>query len=91
MLMGLSFGSEGDVIPYLVTRYFNMAIFSTVLGLLSAAIGSSIAFGSIILGISLQATNRFDLYLMIAAAGSFIGSGIFLMLGSPKHRLVPVT
>lgn len=90
-LMGLSFGSEGDVIPYLVTRYFNIAIFSTVLGLLSAAIGSSMAFGSIILGISLQATNSFDLYLMIAAAGSFIGSGIFLMLGSQKHQLVPAT
>lgn len=90
LLMGLSFGSEGDVIPYLVTRYFDMAIFSTVLGILSAAIGSSMALGSIALGLSLQATNSFDLYLMIAAAGSFIGSGVFLMLGRPERRLAPV-
>ncbi len=83
LLMGLSFGSEGDVIPYLITRHFDMSIFSTVLGVLSAVIGSSMALGSIALGVTLQATNSFNLYLMIAAAGSFIGSGIFLMLGNP--------
>lgn len=91
LLMGLSFGSEGDIIPYLVTRYFDISIFSTVLGVLSAAIGSSMALGSLALGLSLQATNSFDLYLMMAAAGSFIGSGVFLMLGRPPRQLVPVT
>ena len=32
-LIGVSFGGEGDIIPYLVTRYFGIAIDSTVLGL----------------------------------------------------------
>jgi len=84
--MGLSFGSEGDVIPYLVTRYFNIAIFSTVMGLLSAAIGSAMAIGNVILSVSLDATDSFDLYLMIAAAGSFVGSAIFLLLGLRRFR-----
>jgi MFS family permease len=86
LLMGLSFGSEGDVVPFLVTRYFNIAIFSTVLGLLSASIGSSMAVGNAILGVVLDATDSFDLYLVIAAAGSFIGSAIFLMLGLRQFR-----
>jgi len=86
LLMGLSFGSEGDVIPYLVTRYFNMAIFSTVMGLLSASIGSAMAIGNIILGVALKTTNSFDLYLVIAAAGSFTGSIIFLLLGLQRFR-----
>ena len=81
LLMGLSFGSEGDVVPFLVTRYFNMAIFSTVLGLLSASIGSSMALGNLALSMVLARTESFDLYLVIAAAGSFIGSLAFLMLG----------
>jgi MFS family permease len=86
LLMGLSFGSEGDVIPYLVTRYFDMTVFSTVVGLLSASIGSSMALGNIILSISLKATDSFNLYLIIAAAGSFLGSGIFLQLGRERFR-----
>jgi MFS family permease len=93
LLMGLSFGSEGDVIPYLVTRYFDMSVFSTVMGLLSAAIGLAIAMGNIILSLSLAATNSFEFYLFIAAAGSFLGSGVFLLLGlrrfRPAERLAP--
>ena len=86
LLMGLSFGSEGDVIPYLVTRYFDMAIFSTVMGLLSAAIGLAMALGNVIVGLSLAATGSFDLYLVIAAAGSFLGSGLFLLMGMRRFR-----
>lgn len=86
LLMGLSFGSEGDVIPYLITRYFDMAIFSTVMGLLSASIGLAMAMGNVILGISLDATDSFAAYLLIAAAGSFVGSGLFLLLGLRRFR-----
>lgn len=86
LLMGLSFGSEGDVIPYLVTRYFDIAVFSTVMGLFSASIGSAMALGNVILGLSLAATDSFGLYLLIAAAGSLIGSAVFLALGLPRFR-----
>jgi MFS family permease len=86
LLMGLSFGSEGDVIPFLITRYFDMTIFSTVMGLLSAAIGLAMASGNIILSLSLAATNSFNFYLFIAAAGSLLGSGLFLLLGLHRFR-----
>jgi len=86
LLMGLSFGSEGDVIPFLITRYFDMAIFSTVMGLLTAAIGLAMALGNVVLSISLAATNSFEIYLFIAAAGSFLGSGLFLLLGVGRFR-----
>jgi predicted MFS family arabinose efflux permease len=86
LLMGLSFGSEGDVIPYLVTNYFDMRIFSTVMGLLSASIGSSMALGNVILSVSLKVTDSFNLYLMISASASLLGSCIFLSLGRRKFR-----
>jgi len=85
-LIGTSFGSEGDIIPYLITRQFGIRIYSTVLGLLSAAMGLAMGGGNILLAI----TGSFDLYLPIAAATAFVGSLMFLALGLPalkRHAL----
>lgn len=86
LLVGLSFGGEGDIIPYLVTRYFGIGVYSTVLGLLSAAMGTAMALGNAILAIVLETTNSFDSYLLTAATGSFVGSALFLTLGRPAFR-----
>lgn len=86
LLIGVSFGGEGDVIPYLVTRYFGIAVYSTVLGLLSAAMGTAMAAGNAILGVVLERTDSFDIYLYTAAATSFIGSCLFLLLGQERFR-----
>ncbi len=79
-LIGVSFGGEGDIIPYLVTRYFGIAIYSTVLGLLSAVMGLAMGGGNILLAI----TGSFDVYLWLAAATTTIGSLLFLVLGKPR-------
>jgi predicted MFS family arabinose efflux permease len=85
-LLGLSFGGEGDIIPVLVTRWFGIPVYSTVMGLLSAAIGTALALGNGIIGLTLQATDSFTPYLLFAAAASFVGSSIFLLLGLPRFR-----
>lgn len=88
-LIGTSFGSEGDIIPYLITRQFGIRIYSTVLGLLSAAMGLAMGGGNILLAI----TGSFDLYLPIAAGTAFVGSLMFLGLGLPalKRHAVEVS
>ena len=86
LLVGLSFGGEGDIIPYLVTRYFGIEIFSTVFGLLTAAIGSAMALGNGLLGLTLDSTGSFDIYLLVAATGAFTGSALFLVLGHSRFR-----
>ncbi|MCB2073339.1 MAG: MFS transporter [Novosphingobium sp.] len=86
LLIGLSFGGEGDIVPYLVTRYFGISVFSTVFGLLTAAIGSAMALGNGLLGLTLDTTGSFDLYLLVAAAGAFIGSALFLLLGRARYQ-----
>lgn len=83
VLIGVSFGSEGDILPYLVTRHFDIAVFSTVLGLLTSATGISIASGNAILGITLEATESYNGFLYIAAASALAGSFCLLMLGRP--------
>jgi MFS family permease len=86
LLLGLAFGGEGDILPVLVARWFGIPVFSTVTGMLSAGIGTSLALGNGLIGLTMQATNSFTPYLLFAAAASFVGSSIFLLLGLPRLR-----
>ena len=79
--LGAAWGAEGDVIAYLVARRFSLDIYSTVLSLLSAAIGVSSALGAFILSRMLHGTESFDGFLMFAGTGAFIGGALFLLLG----------
>jgi len=85
-LIGISFGGEGDVLPYLVNKYFGIAIFGTVLGLLTAFVGAAMAFGNVLIAYVLQQTDSFDIYLVTAAAGSLVGGLLFLLLGFRRFR-----
>jgi hypothetical protein len=76
-LTGAAFGGEGDILPYLVTRRFGIAIYSTVLGIMTAAMGAALGFGNFLLSL----TGNFDAYLLIAATSAFAGSMLFLVSG----------
>lgn len=81
-LIGIAFGAEGDIVPYMITRYFGIAIYSTVLGMLSAVMGLAMGGGNILLALA----GGFATYLPIAAASAFVGSALFLMLGLARFR-----
>lgn len=85
-LVGLSFGGEGDVIPYLVGRYFGIGVFGTVLGMLTAAMGGAMALGNVLIAAVLKSSNSFGPYLLTAAATAAIGSAMFLLLGLKTFR-----
>jgi MFS family permease len=84
VLVGLAFGGEGDVIAYLVVRYFGIAVYSTVLGVLTAAMAAASAVGAAVLSVVLKRTDKFDIYLIAAAAAVAAGSLLFQYLG--KHK-----
>lgn len=90
-LIGLAFGAEADVIPYLVGRYFGIAIYSTVLGLLTAAMGGAMASGNVLTAAVLKTTNSFNPFLVTAATTAFVGSLMFLLLGRAKYRRTAVS
>lgn len=79
--LGAAWGAEGDVIAYLVARRFDLTLYSTVLSILSAAIGVSSALGALILSRMLAATDSFDGFLILTGVAAFIGGGLFLLLG----------
>ena len=80
--LGLSYGAEADVVAYIAARYFDMEIFSTVLGLFMAGAGAAITLGSAILSLTLYMTDSFTFFMLISGASVLIGSIGFLRLRS---------
>jgi predicted MFS family arabinose efflux permease len=85
LCIGFSFGAEGDIAAYIVSRKFPVAVYSSVMGLVTMAMAAASAMGATLLSITLKATGGFNLYLVICAASVFAGSLMFLLLGT-GHR-----
>ena len=85
MLMGLSQGAEGDIAGYLVVKHFGLEIYSSVLGLIIAALGLASALGSLLLSRSLASAGDYTLFLILSAIGVMIGGLVFVMLGAPGN------
>lgn len=79
--IGFAFGAEGDVIGFLVARYFGVMIYGSVMGLLTCAMSMSVALGAILVSYSLSSTGGYELYLVIVGVAVLIGAGLLLLLG----------
>ena len=64
-----------------MARRFSLTIYSTVLSILSAAIGVSSAVGAFILSRTLHASESFNGFLTFAGSAAFVGGALFLLLG----------
>jgi predicted MFS family arabinose efflux permease len=85
LCIGFAFGAEGDIAAYIVSRKFPVAVYSSVMGLVTMAMSAASATGATLLSITLKATGGFNLYLMICAVSVFLGSLMFLLLGSGRR------
>lgn len=97
--IGFAFGAEGDVVAFLVARHFGVPVYSSVMGLLTAIMSISTASGAILLGMTMERTGGFGLFLLIAGTAVLIGATLLLLLGrfgnvaateSPANRLEAV-
>lgn len=80
VLIGLSFGGEGDLIGFMVVRNFGVRIFSSVMGLMVAIISISAATGAALVSLSLKMTGTFTPFLIGCAIAAVIGSALFALL-----------
>ncbi len=80
LMLGFALGAEGDVLAYLVMRYFPLAIFSTALGTLLGGLAMAIALGSALLSLTLELSGGFTLFLVISSAAAFLGATLFFFL-----------
>ncbi len=80
LVIGLSVGAEGDLVSFLVARYFGLEIYSTVMGLVFSAIFLASAVGALTLSLTLKATDSFGLFLGLVSVTILLGSLLLLRL-----------
>jgi predicted MFS family arabinose efflux permease len=83
-LIGAGMGGEGDVTPYLLTRYFGLRAFSTLYGLSWTAYAIAGAVGPVLMGKVYDATGSYTRLLMVLAGVGVVAA--LLMVTLPKYR-----
>jgi predicted MFS family arabinose efflux permease len=89
ILIGFALGGEGDVVAYLVVRTFGVRIYSSVLGIMTAAIATSSSVGAALLSLTLKLTGRYTPFFIASGVAIAIGSLLFLLLGKKRDAEVP--
>ncbi len=80
LLVGLSFGAEGDLVSFLVVRAFGVRVYSTVMGMMTAVISIGVSVGAIILSITLKDNGGFGPFLTLCGVTVLLGSLLFLLM-----------
>ncbi|MGO9931069.1 MAG: MFS transporter, partial [Steroidobacteraceae bacterium] len=92
LTLGLSLGAEGDVLAYLIMKYFNLATYSTALGMVLGSLALSITIGSLLLSVTLKLSGSFVPFLLISGVSVLAASGMFMMLGrTPRQSAAAFT
>jgi predicted MFS family arabinose efflux permease len=84
-LIGFGMGGEGDVTPYLLSRYFGLKSFSTLYGFTWTAYAIAGAAGPIVMGRAFDATGSYGA-LLIQLAGVTLAAGTLLLL-LPRYQV----
>lgn len=85
-LFGFSFGAEGDLVAYIVARQFGIAVYGSVMGLLTAVMSSSTSLGALLLSFTFTFTDSFVLFLSMSGGAVIVGASLFLLLGRPRPQ-----
>jgi len=80
-LLGFAAGAESDLIAYLTGRYFGMAHYGKIYGMLYMPFGVFSAISPIIYSSVRDSTGSYDQILFIAIFGYIIGGALLMALG----------
>lgn len=65
VLMGLGVGAEADVMPYLVSRYFDIRTLGELFGYVFSSYTLGVAVGPLLMGAGFDATGSYRLPLIV--------------------------
>ena len=74
-------GAEGDIIAYLVGRYFGLRAFGEIYGYTFAAFTFGGVIGPLLMGIGFDSTGSYQLVLGVFVIASLIAVGLINRLG----------
>ena len=80
-LVGLGMGAEGDIIAYLVSRYFGLRAFGEIYGYTFAAFTFGGVIGPLLMGFGFDVTGSYQLVLGVFVIASLIAVGLMNRLG----------
>ncbi|MFT3964425.1 MAG: MFS transporter [Sphingobium sp.] len=80
LLVGLSFGAEGDLVSFLVVRAFGVRVYSSVMGMMTATISIAASVGAILLGVMLKGGGGFAPFLGLCGVTVLLGSLLLLFM-----------
>ncbi|HEV8715002.1 MAG TPA: MFS transporter, partial [Candidatus Binatia bacterium] len=81
VLVGLGQGSEFDILPYAISRYFGLPALGEIYGYAFAAITLGGALGPLVMGMSFDATGSYSPALVSFAVATFTAAGLMTWLG----------
>lgn len=85
-LIGVGLGAEADITPYLLTRYYGLAAFSTLYGFTWTFYAVAGATGPVILGRAYDVTGSYTALLTMLALAMAAAAGLMLLL--PRYPAV---
>lgn len=86
LLLGLAAGAEGDLMPFLVSRYFGMRSMAEIYGCLFAAFTLGNATGRYLIAAGFDAWGSYRGPLGIAFLALVMGTGACFALGKYRHH-----
>jgi len=88
-MLGISVGSEYDLMAYMTSRYFGMRAYSTIYGVLYGFYTIGAGFAPSIFGRSFDRTGSYSSVLLIASGLTLFGAAMLLSLGRYPTQFTP--
>jgi len=85
-LIGFAIGIEGDLLPFLLSRYFGLRSFGAIYGLGMAIFGGGYALGPTIAGLLFDTLRSYDPFLLVIAGMLFAAGLVALSYGRYPAR-----
>lgn len=89
-LIGLAMGAEGDVMPYLTSRYFGLRCFGEICGILFAGFSLAGGLGPYLMGAAYDANGSYALPLVLFCIAVLIAAALMLVPGPYQFGAVPI-
>jgi MFS family permease len=80
-MLGVGFGAESDLMPYLTARYFGLKSFGEIYGWIFGAFAFGAVLGPFLMGWIFDTTGSYRLALLILIPATALGAGLMLPLG----------